>query len=96
MKWFEVNKARSIWQKRVFTSPRHTAKTEKKKKRGRDGTRMALRDSCISLKSRGRCYSSMLTLVVVFKMVEDLFPSRDFSLFTQRWSRVAAQCEQTI
>lgn len=58
--------------------------------------RVALRDSCISLKSGGRCYSRMLTLVVRFKLLEDLFTSRDLSLFAQRWSRAAAQCERMI
>lgn len=58
--------------------------------------RVALRDSCISLKSSGRYYSGMLTIVVIFKMLEDLFTSRDFSLFAQCWSRVAAKCERTI
>lgn len=61
------------------------------KKLGRDGMRTVLWDSCISPKSRGRCYSSMLTLVVIFKMVEDLFTSRDFSLFTQFWNRVESR-----
>lgn len=28
-KWLEVNKAQSIWWKRGFTSPRHTAQTAK-------------------------------------------------------------------